>query len=330
MLSQSTSNDVTRPQLSFVVPIYNEENTIKPLFEKIHDTLNSLSPQIDKFEVIMVDDGSSDSSWKQISELHMQFPESVVGIRLRRNCGKSTALAAGIKKVKAEILITMDGDLQDDPSEIPKFLLKLSEGYHCVSGWKKNRKDPWFKRAPSILFNKVTSFLTGLKLHDHNCGFKAYKIAALSKVNLYGDLHRYVPALIYDLGFNVCEIPVVHHSRRYGKSKFGNERFARGFLDLLTVIAITKYSHRPAHLIGGAGILIGFLGMTIFTYLSILWLMGERPIGTRPLFQLSIFALMVAVQMVAVGLLAELIISRTRSSFSEEVIEDELDVSDSR
>jgi glycosyltransferase involved in cell wall biosynthesis len=321
-------NNTVRPQISFVIPIYNEENTIKTLFKTIHDTINTMSPQIDHFEVIMVDDGSSDDSWKHIIELYRQYPKFIVGIRLRRNCGKATALAAGIKKVKSEILITMDADLQDDPSEIPKFLVKLSEGYHCVSGWKKNRKDPWSKRIVSILFNRITSFVTGLKLHDHNCGFKAYKIVALKKVNLYGELHRFMPVLINDLGFNVCEIPVVHHPRRFGKSKFGNERFARGFLDLLTILAITRYSHRPAHLIGGLGILIGLLGMSIFTYLSVLWFMGQRPIGTRPLFQVSILALLISVQMIATGLLAELLISRTRSRLPEEIIDEELNDTD--
>lgn len=312
------------PRLSFVIPILNEEDTIIPLFERIHQVLTSMSPPEHDFEVVLVNDGSTDQSWNKIKELYERYPEHISAVNLRRNFGKATALGIGLRKVKAEIVFTMDADLQDDPEEIPNFLAKLAEGFDCVSGWKTRRQDPWTKRLPSKLYNLVTSKATGIKLHDHNCGFKAYRTSALKKITLYGDLHRYLPSLIKDMGYKVTEIPVVHHPRRSGYSKYGMERYLRGFIDLLTVITITKYSQRPAHLISGIGFLIGTAGFLVFSYLCILWFVGDRPIGNRPLFQLSIMVMLASVQMIAAGLLAELLVSLTRSEQAEKIVEAEL------
>ncbi|NEP44357.1 MAG: glycosyltransferase family 2 protein, partial [Okeania sp. SIO2H7] len=212
-------------RLSFVIPIRNEEATIKPLFHRIHQTM--LQEGIDNYEILFIDDGSSDRSWQEITELIPQYPTLIKGIKLRRNFGKSAALSAGFRKANGNIIFTLDGDLQDDPAEIPKFLNKLESGYDLVTGWRKRRNDPLSKTLPSKLFNLVTSLLTGVKLHDFNCGFKAYRKEVLDCIKLYGELHRYIPVLANSLGFKIAEVAVEHHPRKHGKSNYGLERYAR-------------------------------------------------------------------------------------------------------
>ncbi|MEB3339851.1 glycosyltransferase family 2 protein [Okeania sp.] len=304
--------------LSFVIPVYNEEATIKPLFERILDVINLI--EIDSYEIIFVDDGSSDRSWIEINELIKKYPHKIKGIKLRRNFGKSSALSAGFKKSRGNIIFTLDADLQDDPTEIPKFLEKLESGHDLVCGWRKNRNDPLSKTLPSKLFNRVTSILTEVKLHDFNCGFKAYKKEVLDCIKVYGELHRYIPVLAHSLGFKITEVPVQHHRRKQGKSKYGLERYTRGFIDLLTVLATTHYLHKPGHLFGSLGLFFGVIGMTSLGYLTILWFMEVRPIGTRPLFLFGILCIILSVQLISLGILAELITKNVDNNYVDKQI----------
>ena len=290
--------------ISIVVPVYNEEDTVRTLFDKIAAVM--AQEKCATYEVVFIDDGSTDNSWQQIQELLNSFPEHVVGVKFRKNFGKSAALRAGFRQVRGEIVFTMDADLQDDPREIPRFLEKLTEGFDLVSGWKENRQDPLSKTLPSKLFNKATSLVTGIQLHDFNCGFKAYRREVLDCIDVYGELHRYIPVLADEFGFTTGEIPVRHHPREHGVSKYGFERYARGFLDLLTVITVTRYMQRPAHLFGSIGILAGFFGSASLFYLIVLWFLGHRPIGNRPLLLFGILAVILAVQLISLGLMAEL------------------------
>ncbi|PID58015.1 glycosyltransferase [candidate division KSB3 bacterium] len=290
--------------ISFVVPVYNEQDTVRTLFDKIAGVMTQ--EKIAAYEVVFIDDGSSDNSWQQIETLLDTFPEHVVGVRFRKNFGKAAALRAGFCQAQGGIVFTMDADLQDDPEEIPRFLDKLHEGFDLVSGWKAKRHDPLSKTLPSKLFNKATSLLTGIQLHDFNCGFKAYRRDVLECLDVYGELHRYIPVLADEYGFRIGEIPVRHRPRQYGVSKYGFERYSRGFLDLLTVIAVTRYMQRPAHLFGGVGILSGLFGSASLLYLIILWFLGYRPIGNRPLLLFGILAVILAVQLISLGVIAEL------------------------
>ncbi|NET45472.1 glycosyltransferase family 2 protein [Okeania sp. SIO2B3] len=310
--------------LSFVIPVYNEEATIKPLFERILDVMNLA--EINSYEIIFVDDGSNDLSWIEINELIKKHPQKIKGIRLRRNFGKSSALSAGFKKATGNIIFTLDADLQDDPAEVPKFLEKLESGYDLVSGWRKHRNDPFSKTLPSKLFNGVTSILTGVKLHDFNCGLKAYKKEVLNCIKVYGELHRYIPVLAHSLGFKISEVTVRHHQRKQGKSKYGLERYTRGFLDLLTVLATTHYLHKPGHLFGSLGLLFGALGMTSLGYLTVLWFMEIRPIGTRPLFLFGILCIILSVQLISLGILAELITRNVDDDYVDKQICEVLEI----
>lgn len=258
--------------ISIVVPVKNEEATLIQLRNEIETVLNGVSKV--SYEVIFVDDGSSDDSWNIMASLANK-DERVKCLRLRRNFGKAMALDCGFEHASGDIVITMDADLQDDPAEIPKFLDKIDQGYDVVSGWKKNRHDPLSKNLPSKLFNKVTAKVTGIELHDFNCGFKAYRRAVLENLKLYGELHRYVPVLAHDAGFKVAEVVVNHRPRTHGESKYGWERYTRGLLDLITVMATTRYLQKPGHLFGGVGLLFGAIGGAILIYLGILWVLGE-------------------------------------------------------
>jgi len=289
--------------LSIVIPFFNEAESLSELISRL---LAALDPLGQSFEIVFVDDGSNDDGFEIVRRERTQRPE-IKGIRLRGNFGKAAALAAGFKHSSGDVVITMDADLQDDPQEIPRFLEQLDAGLDLVSGWKQVRHDPLDKTLPSRLFNAVTRLLTGVKLHDFNCGFKAYRREVLAEIPLYGELHRYIPALAAARRYRVGEIAVNHHPRRHGRSKYGLERYFRGLLDLLTVLTLTRYSRRPAHLFGTGGILLALAGMGINLYMAGLWLAGCRPIGNRPLFFLGILLVIVGVQFISLGLLAELI-----------------------
>lgn len=311
--------------VSFVVPLYNEEETLMPLYEQIERVMErNKTPH---FELIFVDDGSTDGSWGRVEELCQKFPAQVKAIRFRRNFGKAQALTAGFAYVKGDVVFTMDADLQDDPEEIPKFLEKIEEGYDLVSGWKQKRNDPLSKTLPSKLFNATTRKVSGVQLHDFNCGFKAYRKEVLSAIKLYGELHRYIPVLAHYQGFRIGEIAVSHNPRRHGKSKYGLERYVRGFLDLLTVIATTKYLQKPGHLFGGMGILFGVIGMSALTYLTVIKMMGEH-IGQRPLLLFGVMMVVIAVQFISLGLIAELLVRNAEPSTIEHRFVAKINISD--
>lgn len=297
-------------EVSVVVPLYNEEPNIQLLHEELVRALFSLKRP---YEIIFVNDGSTDGSTEVLERLAASDPRTCV-IHLRRNFGKATALAAGFREANGKIVITMDADLQDNPAEIPRFVAGIEAGYDLVSGWKHHRRDPISKTLPSKIFNKVVSAATGLKLHDFNCGFKAYSRNLVDNLRLYGELHRYIPALAHGEGFRVTEIPVDHRPRKHGKSKYGWERYTRGLLDLLTVLFITRYTKKPLHLFGSLGLALVLLGFGINSYLAMLWLMGHA-IGHRPLLTLGVLLMVLGVQFISTGLLGEMI---TRSQKQDE------------
>jgi len=293
----------TTVEFSVVIPLYNEEQSLEELHRRLTDTLATLT---DRFEIIFVDDGSIDNSFAVIKNLH-QRDSRVKAIRFRRNFGKSTALSAGFKKAKGKVIFTLDADLQDLPEEIPSLLHKLEQGYDLVSGWKKKRKDSLIRKIASRLFNRVTSFFTGVKLHDFNCGLKCYRRELVDELLLYGELHRYIPAIANWKGFRVGEVKVGHHPRMHGVSKFGSERYLRGLFDLLTVIMLTKYPEKPLHFFGLLGTILSLSGLAINIYMAILRISGKW-ISNRPLLLLGILLLILGVQFIFFGLMGELIV----------------------
>lgn len=295
------------PEVSLLTPAKNEAANLPELFAQVSAAMNA---QPLSWELLVVDDGSTDESWRIIGE-HATADPHLRGLRLRRNFGKAAALAAGVAEVRGRLLVTLDADLQDDPAEVPRLLAALDAGADLVSGHKAQRKDPLGKRLPSRLFNWMTGVITGLRLSDHNCGLKAARTEVYRRVPLYGELHRYIPALAHQLGYRVCELPVHHRPRAHGKSNYGLERYVRGALDLLTVVALTRYGRRPAHLFGGLGVVAGALGTLILLYLTGIWMFTEQSIGTRPLLTLGILLEIFSVQMISTGLLAELVLHRT-------------------
>ncbi len=303
--NQAKSND--RVDVSIVVPLFNEAESLPELYQRIVAALEEAGAS---FEVLFVDDGSRDGSFETIRRLR-ENDDRVRAIRFRRNYGKSAALAVGFEAVHGDAVVTMDADLQDDPAEVPGMVDLLGEGYDLVSGWKKDRKDPLSKRLPSKLFNWVTGIVSGLRLHDFNCGLKAYRREVVETIPVYGELHRYLPVLAHWAGFRVTETPVLHHPRKHGSSKFGLGRFTHGFFDLLTVYFVSNYTRRPLHLFGSFGLLSLGTGFGIALYLTWLWLSGVG-IGTRPLLQFSVLLMVLGIQLVSMGLIAEMIAHQAR------------------
>jgi glycosyltransferase involved in cell wall biosynthesis len=293
--------------ISVIIPVLNERENLQELYDRLTETLSALNRA---YEIVFVDDGSFDGTAELCRSL-VQSDECVVLLELRRHFGKATALQVGFQLAKGDIIITMDGDLQDDPVEIPRFLEALESGVDLVSGWKKVRQDPLAKTLPSKLFNLVTSKLTGIKLRDFNCGFKAYRREVVESLDLYGELHRYIPVLAHANGFRIGEIAVNHRPRCYGKSKYSFERFLRGAFDLLTVLFLGSFKRRPLHLFGLIGMAFAGVGFIIDSYLSLLWLTGIAYIGNRPLLILGTLLIIVGVQVLIFGLLAEMITAVT-------------------
>ena len=291
--------------LSVVVPVYNEEASVEQLLEELEQALEALGVP---WEAVFVDDGSTDATFAALARLHESQP-GVRVIRLRRNFGKSAALAAGFAQAEGDIVVTIDGDLQDDPAGIPSLLVKLEEGFDLVSGWKRDRRDRITRRVLSRLFNVSVRLVSGVRLHDMNCGLKAYRAEVLRGLPLYGELHRFLPVLAYQRGFRVAEVPVNHRPRMHGHSRYGMERYARSFLDLLTVSFLGRYRHRPLHLFGGLGLGLGAVGICLLLYLTILKVRGES-IGQRPLLTLGVLLVVVGIQLFSLGLITELITSR--------------------
>ncbi len=287
-----------KPAVTLVVPGLNEAESLPLLAAQIRQALPDTP-----YELIFVDDGSTDDSWQVINDLNAADPV-VRGVRLRSNFGKAMALAAGFERARADIIVMMDADLQDDPTDLPKLLDKIDAGLDVVVGWKVDRHDPLNRRLFSFIFNKTVGLVTGVHLHDMNCGFKAYRSEVLNSIPIYGDLFRFIPVLASWQGFSVGEVPVNHRARQFGRSRYGLERILRGFFDLLSVSFLTKYSRKPMHLFGLLGLFFTTLGVLISSYLAVLWFSGEG-IGARPLLLLGVLLILVGAQSFSIGLLGE-------------------------
>jgi glycosyltransferase involved in cell wall biosynthesis len=290
--------------ISVVVPVHNEERSVALLYDELRSALEPLGTP---WETIFVDDGSTDGTFAALTRLHSSV-DNVRVVRLRRNFGKAAALRAGFDQAGGDTVVTIDGDLQDDPAEIPRLLAKLDEGFDLVSGWKTRRRDPLSRRLLSRIFNRVTGAFSGVHLHDMNCGLKAYRAEVVHGLRLYGELHRFIPVLAHYRGFRIAELPVNHRPREHGRSRYGVERYLRGFLDLLTVSFIGRYRHRPLHLFGGLGLILGAFGTAILVYLTVLKALGNA-IGHRPLLLLGVLLVVIGMQFFSLGLISEMITS---------------------
>jgi glycosyltransferase involved in cell wall biosynthesis len=298
--------------ISVVVPLFNEEKTLDALYRELAEALDKHG---EPWEVVFVDDGSTDGSLAALTQLHDEA-SNVVVVHLRRNFGKAAALHAGFLEARGEVVVTIDADLQDDPAEIPQLLAKLDEGFDLVSGWKTRRNDPWTRRLLSRIFNWATAVVSGVRLHDVNCGLKAYRAEVLQGMPIYGELHRFIPVLASYRGFRVAEVAVNHRPREHGRSRYGLNRYLRGFFDLLSVTFMGRYRHRPLHLFGGVGLLMGLFGFVILAYLTIVKI-GGAGIGHRPLLTLGVLLLVVGVQFISLGLLSELITSQHEEKMTD-------------
>jgi len=301
--------------ISIVVPLLNEQDSLKELVQRIQQAV--AADDLGEYEILLIDDGSRDNSWAIIEELSRAH-SMVHGIRFRRNFGKAAALVAGFSVAKGQTIVTMDADLQDDPKELVRLIEKLNSGFEVVSGWKQTRYDPWHKRWPSLVFNGILRRFSGLKLHDFNCGLKAYRREVLNEVSLYGEMHRFIPVLAAARGFRVTEISVQHHPRIHGVSKYGVSRILKGFLDLFTVVFLTRFRYRPQHLLGGIGLAACSLASVLLIGLMMLWVIRRRSLGIdpinlheRPLFYLTMVLFLLGTQMIGVGLLAELVVANS-------------------
>jgi glycosyltransferase involved in cell wall biosynthesis len=293
--------------LTVLVPVFNEADNMEPLIRKLAADLAPLSLRA---EILVVDDGSTDGTFDRVRALAASVPE-LRGIRFRRNYGKSAALSVGFREARGSTVVTMDGDLQDDSGEIPRLLAKLDEGYDLVSGWKQDRKDPIMKTVPSKLFNAVTAGMSGVKLHDMNCGLKAYRSEVTQTVRLRGELHRFIPVLAHWNGFKVAEIKTVHHERLHGKTKFGGSRFLNGFLDLMAVLFLTTSGTRPLHLFGRLGVGFAVVGAIVTVIYTWPWFLGHG-LRLRPGLLFGLVLVILGIQFLSLGFLGELI-AGTRS-----------------
>ena len=319
---QHSAAEDERPDLSIVVPAYEEAASLPELV----DGIRSACTEADlSFRVWVIDDGSRDNTWATVQSLYETDPR-VVGLRFQRNYGKSAALSVGFERAQGQYVVTMDADLQDDPAEIPALVEMLEEGdYDLVSGWKKVRKDPLSKTIPSRFFNWITRMISGLELHDFNCGLKIYRRKVVKSVGVYGELHRYIPLLAKWAGYDrVAEKPVQHHSRKYGETKFGIERFIQGFLDLITVVFLTRFAVRPMHFFGGLGTITFGTGFAINLWLTIEKVFFGYALGDRPLLLLGLLLILFGAQMFTTGLLGEMVIQPRMEDTESYVVGEEL------
>jgi len=291
-------------ELSIVIPLYNEAENIEPLYAELSAALAEVGRA---YEVIIVDDGSRDDSFARLKAVHERDPRWRV-IRFRRNFGQTAGFSAGFDAARSQIVITSDADLQNDPRDIPRLLAKMAEGYDIVSGWRVNRKEPFLsRRLPSMIANRLISGATGVTLHDYGCSLKAYRSEVVKSVRLYGELHRFIPAIASWMGVSVAEVPVNDRARRFGRSKYGINRTFKVFLDLITVRFILGYATRPLHIFGGLGLILSLLGIVTGLYLSFIKLALGQQIGSRPLLLLAILLVVLGVQMISIVLLAEMV-----------------------
>ena len=293
------------PLISVVVPLYNEEEAIDELYRQLTAALEAYGAP---YEVIVADDGSTDGSFEKLSAIHQRDPHWRI-IRFRRNFGQTAGFSAGFDRARGEVIITIDADLQNDPADIPKLMARIDEGYDIVSGWRVDRQDTFLTRKlPSMMANRLISRSTNVQLHDYGCSLKAYRADVVKNINLYGELHRFIPAMASGYGVRVAEVPVNHRAREHGQSKYGISRTFRVLLDLMTVYFLLGYSTRPIHVFGGVGLISFGLGVLIGLYLTFVKFALGQDIGTRPLLLLAVLLILLGVQMIAMGLLGELII----------------------
>jgi len=293
-----------RLDLSIVIPIYNEKESVKILYEKLNKTLSGMGLD---YEVLMIDDGSIDSTYDELSDVHKKDDKFKV-IRFRRNFGQTAAMSAGFYYAKGDVIVTMDADLQNDPADIPEMLKMMDKGYDIVSGWRKNRQDKAFtRRFPSVVANKIISVLTRVHLHDYGCTLKAYRREVIKNIDLYGEMHRYIPAVASWMGVKVAEIPVKHHGRKFGRSKYGMSRTIRVILDIITIKFLLSYSQRPIQIFGLMGLFSTLGGILVTAYLIVMRLFFGQSLADRPLFILSIFIIFIGIQLITMGLLAEIL-----------------------
>ena len=298
------SDQTLDPELSIVIPLYNEAENVEPLYAELSAALAETGRS---YEVLIVDDGSRDDSFTRLKAVHERDPRWRI-IRFRRNFGQTAGFSAGFDAARGAIIITSDADLQNDPRDIPKLLAKMDEGFDIVSGWRKDRKEPFLsRRLPSLMANRMISSSTGVALHDYGCSLKAYRSEVIKNIHLYGELHRFIPAVASAIGATVAEVPVNDRARRFGSSKYGISRTFRVFLDLITVRFLLGYSTRPLHVFGGIGLLMAGLGLLFGMYLTFVKLVLGENIGNRPLLMLAVLLVILGVQMVSMGLLAEMI-----------------------
>jgi len=304
-MSKAVNEERSRPLISVVIPLYNEEENIEPLYTQLKAALEGVGRE---YEIIAVDDGSTDRSFDVLKRLH-EGEERLKVIRLRRNFGQTAAFSAGFDYASGDVVITMDADLQNDPADIPKLLKLIEEGYDVVSGWRLHRKDPFLtRRLPSMMANWLISKVTGVHLHDYGCSLKAYRREVVKNVHLYGDLHRFIPAIASWMGISVAEVPVHHRARRFGRSKYSLSRTFRVLLDILTVRFLLSYATRPSHIFGSLGLLSFAIGMGLGIYLTVVTVALGQDIGGRPLLTLAVLLMLMGVQSVTMGLLGELVV----------------------
>ncbi len=304
--------------VSILIPAYNEQDSIQELYEQVINGINELKKrnQVSDYEIWFINDGSTDNTEASVMNV-IKNDDRVHLISFRKNFGKSPALQAGFRHVNGDLIFTLDADLQDDPAEFPRFVEKIDEGFDMVVGWKFNRLDPLEKKLPSKLFNFVTSVNSGVKLHDFDCGFKCFTNEVAKAIDLYGELHRYVPVLAHRKGFKITEITVNHRSREHGHSKYGIERYMRGLLDSLTTTFLLKYSDRPMYFFGRLGLFTTVLGIIICAYLTVIWFMGQS-IGGRPLLVLGVLLILVGIQFISTGFVCNILVDRSfKMSYDE-------------
>jgi len=300
--------------ISVIVPVYNEQDSLSELIRRLQDSLKKITQN---YEVIFINDGSTDASADNLKTIYNNN-QNVKVVNLRRNFGKSAGLNIGFSEAGGDLVVTIDADLQDRPEEISNLVKYLQDNnYDLVSGWKRDRHDPISKTWPSKVFNGSLRLISGLKLHDFNCGLKIYRREVIQDLPVYGQLHRFLPLLAYQYGFRVGELVVKHDQRKFGKSKYGGGRIISGFLDLITVTLLTRFHWRPNHFFGSMGFLSFISGFGIALYLTVIWFLGQRPIGNRPLFFLAILLIIIGIQLISLGLLGEMIISNRQQDFAK-------------